>query len=196
MKIKPLYIYLGIILLAVVLLIVFSSESEKAPEMSSKEMPEDDIHKKLGSGMGDPSGANVSSEVKMKMEQLRKAAENNPDDTLALREYADFLSQAHKQNDAIELYNKILRKDNKRTDIRFNVALIYFHKQDYAAAEKMIKEVFTYDKKNVQAKYNLGAIAATRGDKEQAKKYWNEVITESPKSPLASMAAEALKALK
>jgi len=130
------------------------------------------------------------------MEQLKKATEENPDDTLALREYADFLSQAHKQNNAIELYNRILKKDNKRTDIRFNVALIYYQKQDYATAEKIINEVFAYDKKNVQAKYNLGAISATKGDNDAAKKYWNEVIKQSPNSQLASMAEEALKALK
>ncbi len=196
MKFKPVYIYLGIIVIAVVLLIIFSTGTDKTTDISNQEMPQDDIHRGMGSGMDNPSGANVSSEIKMRMDQLKKAVDKNPDDTLALREYADFLSQAHKQNDAIDLYNKILKKDNKRTDIRFNIALIYYHKQDYDTAEKLIKEVFTYDKNNLQAKYNLGAIAATKGDNEVAKKYWNEVIKQSPNSQLASMAQESLKTLK
>jgi tetratricopeptide (TPR) repeat protein len=196
MKLKPIYINLGIIVIAVVLLVVFSTGTDKPSDLTNQEMPQDDIHRGMGSGMGNPSESNVSSEIKMRMEQLKKAVDENPDDTLALREYADFLSMAHKQNDAIDLYNKILKKDNKRTDIRFNIALIYYHKQDYVTAEKLIKEVFTYDKNNLQAKYNLGAIAATKGDKDIAKDYWNEVIKQSPKSQLASMAQESLKALK
>lgn len=196
MKIKPLYIYLSVLIAAIIFLIVFTSDvndDEKNPMTGNSGMPQDEIHK--GLDPNNPSGANVSAEVKKRMDQLKKEYESNPQDTLKMKNYADFLAMAHKPNDAVPLYEKILQKDPKRTDVRFSLALIHYNKSDFQKAEEIINKVFEYDKKNLQAKYNLGAIAATKGDKEKAKQYWEELIKESPNSETAKMAQESLSAL-
>jgi tetratricopeptide (TPR) repeat protein len=160
------------------------------------QMPQDEIHKGLSHpGMGGPSGTNVSEEVKKKMEILRTEYKINKNDTLKAREYADFLAAAHKPNDAIPVYENILKKNYKRTDIRFSLALVYYNKQDFNKAEELISDVLKYDKNNGQAKYNLGAIAANRGEKDKAKKIWEELIKEQPNTELSSMSQESLKRL-
>ncbi|MCX6149431.1 MAG: tetratricopeptide repeat protein [Ignavibacteriales bacterium] len=197
MKIKPLYIYLSIIIIAVVLLIIFTTNQETPNTNIAAQMPQDEIHKGLTKpGMGGgPSGSNVSEEIKKRMEMLKTAYDKNPNDTLKAREYAEFLAAAHKPNDAITVYEKILKKDPKRTDLRFSLALIYFHRQDYAKAEQLISEVFNYDKKNAQARYNLGAIAANKGESDKAKQLWTELVKEQPNTELGKMAQESLTSL-
>lgn len=195
MKIKPLYIYLSVLAAAIIFLVIFTSDNnkEEANPMTGKGMPQDEIHK--GLDPHNPSGSNVSSEVKMRMDELRKEYESNPQDTLKMKNYADFLAMAHKPDQAVPLYEKILQKDPKRTDVRFSLALIHYNRSDFPKAEEIINKVLDYDKKNAQAKYNLGAIAATKGDKEKAKQLWTDLIKESPNTETAKMADESLKAL-
>ena len=94
-------------------------------------MPMDEVHKKLNNGMTqNPSGSNVSEEVKHKLDVMKKAVDANPSDTLKMREYADFLAAAHKPDDALLYYQKIIDKDKKRKDIYFSMTLIYYTKGD------------------------------------------------------------------
>lgn len=194
MKIKPMYIYLAVLAAAILFLVIFTADKEEQTNpMAGNGMPQDEIHK--GLDPHNPSGGNVSSEVKMRMEELRKDYEKNPQDTLKMKNYADFLAMAHKPDQAVSLYEKILQKDPKRTDVRFSLALIHYNKSDFSKAEEIINKVFEYDKKNAQAKYNLGAIAATKGDKEKAKQLWEELVKENPNTETANMAKESLNAL-
>jgi Flp pilus assembly protein TadD len=196
MKIKPIYIYAAVIVVAILLLIIFTTNTEKTPDTSLNQMPQDEIHKGLMSkGQGGPSGSNVSEEIRKKMESLKEGYESDPNDTIKIRQYADFLSMAHKQNDAITLYEKILNKDPKRTDVRLKLSLLYFHRQDLVAAEKVLNDVFKYDKNNARAKFNLAIIIANKGDKEKAKNLLNEIIKENPNSELAKMSEETLRSI-
>ncbi|MGE5399917.1 MAG: tetratricopeptide repeat protein [Ignavibacteriales bacterium] len=194
MKIKPIYIYAGVIVAAVIFLIIFSTGDKKnSSNPANSEMPKDEIHKGLTPGSGGVSGADVSAEVKQKMEALRQAYEKNPDDTLKTREYAEFLSAAHKPDQAIPLYENILKKGPQRTDIRFSLGLVYYNKGDFTKAEELVNSVLQYDKNNVQAEYNLGAIAASRGDNAKAKSIWQGIIKDHPNSEFAPLAKEAIK---
>lgn len=203
MKIKPLYIYAGLILLAIIFLIIFTpgdspkKDSGNQAQTNSGQMPQDEVHKGLEGQAGGPapSGSNVNERVKQQMEVLRKEYEKNPNDTLKAREYAEFMAAAHRPNEAAAAFEKILQKDSRRTDIRFSLALIYYNKQDYKKAEEIVRAVLNYDKKNAMAKFNLGAIAATSGDKQKAKVYWEEVKKENPGSTIATDADHAIKTL-
>lgn len=206
MKIKPLYIYSSIIILAIVFLIVSSRESGSSNSMNNphgnmmgdeanKGMPNDDVHKGL-SGSGNPSGGNVSDNIKHMMAKMEEQYKANPDDTLKAREYADFLTSAHQSDKAIPIYEKLLDKAPKRTDIRFALAYIYFTRQDFGKSEQVINQVLAYDKNNLHAKFNKGLILVTRGEKEKGKALWQEVVNASPNSSIASKTKEALKELK
>lgn len=196
MKIKPIYFYAGIIVIAAVLLIIFSSNPEKSTDVAGNKMPQDEIHKGLTpGGKSEPSVANVNEEVKQRMESLKESYEEAPDDTLKIRQYADFLSMAHNPEQAMNLYEKIIKIDPKRTDIRLKLSLIYYHMQNYNAAENAVKEILKYDKKNGRAKFNLGVFEANKGNKEKAKELINEVIKENPGTSLARMAENAIKSM-
>ena len=201
MKFKPIYLYGLVVLASVAILFFISRESSSEPTEiaieQNQNMPDDDVHKQLKNQVNTPPNKeNVSESYRERMAELKAAVEKYPEDTLALKNYADFLSASHKMNDAITYYNKILMVDSRRSDIHFALALIYYNKQDFAKCEDENKQVLNYDPKNQMALYNLGAIAATRGDREKAKNYWNNVIEINSESETGKLAQESLGKLK
>lgn len=204
MKIKPLYIYGTIIIIAIVFLIISSNRGSGSSNSMQgnmpnddihKGMPNDDVHKGLNGGTGNPSGSNVSDNVKHMMAKMEDSYKANPNDTLKAREYADFLTSAHQSDKAIPIYQKILDKDTKRTDIRFALAYIYFTKQEFDKSEEIVNKVLDYDKNNLHAKFNKGLILITKGEKEKGKSIWQDLVKSSPNSEIAAKTREALKEL-
>jgi tetratricopeptide (TPR) repeat protein len=198
MKIKPLYLYGGILLLAIVFLIFFTSKdgSDSSENISTNEMPDDDIHKGLKNPMqGPPGKENVSGEIKHQLEMLKKSVEENPNDTLKMREYADLLAAAHHPEEAVIYYYGILNINPRRTDILNSLAFIYYNKKDYSKAADVINKVLLYEPDNTQAIYNLGAIAATSGNKEEARKRWELLVKKYPDSNESKLAVNSLKKL-
>lgn len=200
MKFKPIYLYGLVVLVSIVILIIVASQNSEEPQNNSSElnqkMPDDDVHKKLmDKGGKSPSKENVSVEYRERMAKLKDAVEKNPEDTLALKNYADFLSASHKMDDAITYYNKILQVDPKRADIHFSLAVIYYNKQDFARCENENNQVLRFDPKNQMALYNLGAVAATKGEFMKAKDFWNQVIEINSENETGKLAKESLTKL-
>ena len=199
MKIKPLYIYLfGVVLaVAVFFFVSYDSGTNTMPaqnNIANKQMPNDAIHKGLQNPNEQPPNKdNVDATVMKHLDMLKKAVDESPKDTVKLKEYADFLAAAHKPNDALEYYNRILKINPKRTDIIFSVAYINYTERKFDVAEKLLNSVLSYDKNNLRAYYNLGAIAYSSGNKEKAKKIWTKLANEYPKSAMGKMAKESVK---
>ena len=200
MKFKAIYLY-GILAVAAVAILIIvgtleSSNPGQPPVTDNQTMPDDDVHKQLkNQGSTSPGKENVSEEYKKKLAGLKESVDKNPSDTLAMREYADFLAASHKMNEAISYYDKILDINPKRADILFSLAVIYFNKQDYKKCEDENNKVLTFDPKNQMALYNLGAIAATQGRKDKAKEFWDQVLKINPESETGKLAQESLKKL-
>ena len=200
MKFKLIYFYGIIVLISIIVLVVVATQNSTEPKEvqigQNQNMPDDEVHKNLMKlGENQPSKENVSDEYRKRMAELKDAVEKNPEDTIALKNYADFLSASHNMSDAITYYNKILQVDPKRADIHFSLALIYYNKQDFAKCEDENNKVLKFDPKNQMALYNLGAIAATRGEVIKAKDFWNEVIEINPESETGKLAKESLAKL-
>lgn len=201
MKFKPIYFYGTIAVAAIVTLIIISqqnsTEQQNPNPGSNQTMPEDDIHKKLfEQGNTPPSKENVSEEYRKRLAELKDAVEKNPKDTVALKNYAEYLSAAHKVDEAIGLYEKILMIDPKRSDVHFALSIIYFNKKDLIRSEAENNRVLSYDPDNQMALYNLGAITATKGDFTKAKDYWNKVIKIDAESETGKLAKESLEKIK
>lgn len=200
MKFKPIHFYGILVVVAVALLIVVGIEeapdTTEAPIVNNQTMPDDDVHKQLKNQMStSPGRENVSEEYKKKLAELKEAVDTNPSDTLAMRNYADFLSASHKMNEAIPYYEKILKVNPKRTDIYFSLALIYYNKQDFEKCEQVNNDVLSFDPNNQMALYNLGAIAATQGNRGKAKDLWEKVISINAESETGKLANESLSRL-
>jgi tetratricopeptide (TPR) repeat protein len=197
MKFKPIYFYGMIVVVAIALLIVVgiqdSSDKTEVPISNDQTMPDDDVHKQLkNQSSNSPGKENVSEEYRIKLTELKDAVDENPSDTLVMRNYADFLSASHKMNEAIPYYEKILKMNPKRADIYFSLALIYYNKQDFAKCEEVNNKVLSFEPKNQMALYNLGAIAATQGKKDKAKEFWNKVVSINSDSETGKLAQESL----
>ncbi len=197
MNFKPIYLY-GIILIALIVFLVFLSEKNGNVEtvnqnITTEKIPEDEIHSGLKNQMNsNPNKDNVSQQYHEHLKTLQDAVDKNPNDTLKLRELADFLAAAHKTDDAVKYYEKILLINPKRSDIRFSLSYLYYTKGNLAAAEEQNNKVLGYSPEDEMALYNLGAIAATKGDKDKARELWNRVIKMNPDSETGKLASESL----
>ena len=198
MKLKPIYLYGIVAAVAIVTLIIVSqtSDSDKITgNITDKQMPQDDVHKNFNHGMTNPNGENVSEEVKHKLDVMKKDVDKNPNDTLKIREYADFLAAAHKSDEALVYYQKILDKDYKRKDIYFAVTFIYYAQKDLAKAEETTVKMSKLFPDDPMVLYNLGAIEATKGNKDKAREIWNNLIKTHPNDKTTELAKNSLTKL-
>ena len=195
-NIKPIYIYgIGIIIAALVF--IFLSQQDvtditKNPTAANQNIPNDEIHKRMNGSVQPPNKDNVMATVMQHLTMLKKAVDESPNDTAKIKQYADFLSAAHKPDEALVYYDKILKVNPRRTDVLFSIAFINYNKQKFSDAEKCLDKVISYDKNNLTAYYNLGAIAASKGDKNKAKEIWSKLVKEHPKTQIAELAQKSL----
>jgi tetratricopeptide (TPR) repeat protein len=199
MKFKPLYLYGIVVLIAVITLIIVSQTSQNNNtnvDIVNKQMPKDDVHKNLNKGMMDnPTGANVSEEVKHKLEVMKKDVDANPNDTLKIREYADFLAAAHRPDEAVIFYQKILDKDKKRKDVYFALTFIYYNQKNLVKAEEVTRLMYNLFPNDPMVNYNLGAIEATKGNKDKAREIWTKLIKDFPTDKTSELAKNSLNRL-
>lgn len=199
MRIKPFYIYgIIIIVIVVILIIVNNSEGESNDKSASMQnsIPEDDVHKGLSNEQGSsPSKGNVKEEFWGMLDRLEKEVEANPNDTLKIREYAQFLSMAHQNEKALAQYEKILNIDPTRVDVLLSEGLIYYNSGDFDKAEEVTSKILTINKNQLDAKFNLGTIAVAKGESERARKIWTEIVEDHPNSDAAKFAQDALARL-
>lgn len=157
-------------------------------------MPDDDIHRDLQNPFSpSPGRDNVSEQTKHILEEMKKAVDANPDDTAAIREYADFLLAAHKPQEALTYYQQIINKDQRRPDILLSIAYVHFNNQNYDKAEEFVRRSLTIDKNNTDAIYNLGAILATKGEKDKAREVWEDLIKRFPGTEISQLAKSSIE---
>ena len=129
------------------------------------------------------------------MEFLKKDVEKNPNDTVKLKAYADFLYMAHQTDKALPIYQKLARLSPKNSDVHFSLAYIYYNNRNLDKAEKETDIILSYDKNNPQALYNKGAIIAGKGNIAKAQKIWNDIVNKYPGTEAAKLAKSALQKL-
>lgn len=199
MKLKSIYLYGIVAAIAIITLIIVSQttgDEKVGGNISNKEMPMDDVHKNLNKGMMDnPTGANVSEEVKHKLDVMKKDVDANPNDTLKIREYADFLAAAHRPNEAIIYYQKILDEDKKRKDVYFALTFVYYNQKNLVKAEEVTRVMYNLFPNDPMVNYNLGAIEATKGNKDKAREIWNNLVKNHPNDKTSELAKNSLNKL-
>jgi len=191
MKIKfsPLVFYSAFIMLAVAVMVIYfgvsRSDDAQVKNHGMNGMPDDNTHKNFKHpDMGAGEGMNIRPDILAKLNELKKSAEDSPNDTLRMRELADFYFESHKPEDALIYYNKILAKYPKRRDILYSITNIYYTQKELGKAEEVTKRILAIDKDDVTAQYNLGAIYAASGNKEEARRIWNEILKKYPQNPI------------
>lgn len=196
MKVKTVNIYLGIFVIVVLLLLITTNDTNNIPQENTdaEVLPNDDIHKGFQEGEA-PGKGNVSGSFKHQMEMLKKAVEENPDDTAHVKKYAELLASAHNPQKAVELYKSILVKNPNRIDILLGITFAYYNMRDMNKAEEYTQKVLNIDRNNHEANYNMGAIAAGRGNTAKAKEIWEDVIERFPNTTVAHIAENSINSL-
>jgi len=194
MKFNIKYIYMILILIVAAIIVISSISTEPVTRETS--LPSDEIHQSMGGTLGgDPGKGNVSSEFKHQMEMYKKEVDENPGDTLKVREYAELLSAAHKPEEGNKYFKKILDVDPGRIDVMTNLVFNYFNMRKLDKAEIYNESILKIDPTDKNAIYNKGVIEATRGNTTEAKKHWERVIKLAPGSNVADMAQSNLNKL-
>lgn len=139
--------------------------------------------------------SNVNSDVLKKLDELKKLADSVPTDTLKIREYADFSLAAHKPDEAIKYYRKILNINKKRKDVLLAVTLAYYNKGDLKNAEEIILQTLKLFPDDPEFTYNLGAIEASKGNYEKAREIWTKLIVKYPNTEISNLAKNSLDKL-
>jgi len=192
MKFKSVYIYL-LVFIAFILTVVFLSQKN---ETIHSNLPNDEIHKGLKGEEGEmPSASNVMEQAIQKLNALKKAYEENPNDTLRIREYADMLTMSHKPEEALKLYQKLHAIDPRRFDTMLQLTFIYFNMGELDKAEEYTRKILKLEDDYPLALYNMGVIQQVKGYEKEAKKYWNLLIEKHPDSRAAKNAKEILESL-
>ncbi|GBD88621.1 cellulose synthase subunit BcsC [bacterium BMS3Abin03] len=196
MKFKPIYIYGILSVIVVIVLIIASQQSSSVNEettdvSTNQNTPDDNIHNPSRSG-NTPGKDNVSESFKQKLQMLKNAVEESPNDTTKIKEYADLLAAAHKKKEAASYYQRILDIDPNRIDIRFSLSFIYYSLSDLTKAEEETKEILRIDPDNVNAQFNMGVIAASRGENEKAKEIWMKIVIEHPNEEVGIKAKKSI----
>lgn len=203
MKIKPIFIYLGIFIIAVLMIVIFTRENETVEmannphgQMSEGEMPNDDIHKGMNMGGAKAPGSdNVTSNIKHQMEMLKKTVEENPQDTASVRIYAEMLASAHQAPKAVELLKSILEIDPNRVDVMLTITFVEYNRGNYDVAGEYTSKILKLEPNNPEAFYNNGAIEAAKGNKDKAKEIWQDLIKKIPGTEAARLARSSLDKL-
>lgn len=200
MKFKTAYIYPLVIVLVFVGVIIFSNKGNENVNrnesmnmnrnQSQRQMPDDSIHSGMGSSMG-----GLSDEYLNRINMLRSKVRQNPNDTAAMRRFADLLSASHKLDSAIVFYEKILNEGSNRTDIMLGLTAAHYSKGDLQKAKEYSQKVLQLNSENIQARFNLAAVEASMGNEEKAKQLWQKVIADYPESKAAELAKNAIKSL-
>jgi tetratricopeptide (TPR) repeat protein len=195
LKIKTPYIYLLALIILIAGLITLSriQKQTKNEEKTLNQMPDDDIHKNLKNHLG---MMELNEETKKVIEEYENALKTNPNDTLKMREYAEFLAMSHKIDQAQELYEKIYKIDNKRKDVLLALTTIYFNKGELDKATDFSNKILMLDKNDLYAIYNLGVIEATKENFDIAQKHWENILKESPDSEIGILAKKSIEKIK
>lgn len=201
MKFKTTYIYAVIVVVIIIFFVVLvinnANDQTSISDVSSEQTMKNEVHDQFNSALKEsPSKKNVSEKFSHMLEMYKKRVDENPEDTLALREYADFLTAAHRQDEAIPFYEKILIYDSKRIDIYFALTFIYYEKQNFKKAEELTNKILAIEKNNPQARYNLGAIYASTGKVKTTKQIWENLIEKNPNPEITELAKSSLNRLK
>lgn len=198
---KYFYIFLSVIIIGYITYFVVadSPTGNKKGEITTQQMPDDDIHKSLkqpGEHSTRQLTGEVNRDIKERMESLKKKVDINPKDTASIVELAVLLAQSHKLDEAIGYFERVLKIDPKHLDVLFSLAELNFNIQNFPQAEKYLTTILELEPKNELAGYNLGVVYALKGEKDKAKKTWERIAKESSNSEFKKMAVESLNQLK
>ena len=138
---------------------------------------------------------NAASKLSQRLAEFKNAIDKNPQDTIKMREYANLLGKAHRDQEAAKVFENILAIGPNRIDVMLILTYIYYTLGNTEKAEEYTNRVLSINKENPEANFNLGIIELKKGNKEKAKQILNSVIKRFPDNKVSVYAKSALQKL-
>jgi len=113
------------------------------------------------------------------MQKLKK----NPQDVETIRKLAQVFMAMESWDRAIHFWQKLLDLKNKDPRARQNLAMSYFHLQQYEAAARELEIVLQLETGNFYAHYNLGVLYGHYLNSPQKAKKHFQFIVQSDQAP-------------
>lgn len=193
MKLKPIYIYGIVIIVAVAVIAIFSSNiftGENPAGTSNSQMPDDAMHQSMRGKM--PSRDNVDKSAMQKLQELEKEVEANPNDTLKMKKLSSYYAIGHQKEKAISLLEKILAKGPNRVDILQALTYMEYAQKNFTKAEFYNNQVSKLTNGSLESQFNVAVIEEGKGNKDKAKKLYQSLAKNNPNTDIAKMAQAAL----
>lgn len=163
-------------------------EPEKAMECFYKALPLSDYNHELKSdilcSMADSYYKNAMSDSAFVY--YGKAIEVNPDNMLALNNYAYYLSEKGIDLDRAERMSaRTVVAEPENVNSLDTYAWIFFKKKNYDMARKYIETALKYSEKpSAELNHHAGDIYFMSGDPQKALEYWKEALKLEPENEL------------
>jgi cytochrome c-type biogenesis protein CcmH/NrfG len=195
MNAKRMYLIIGAVLVAALIIVILLPDDGQAPKETAKEGAMPPGHPDV-QGENTPSKSNVITSFMEEFERLGEKIKKQPaSDTSDVLVYARMCLDAHQAANALPLLERYSKAAPKNVDVMLDLSVAYFETQNQTKAEEVTQKVLKVDPKNTTAMYNLGALAASRDDKATARRHWEKLIREYPDSPNAERAKQFLQNL-
>jgi tetratricopeptide (TPR) repeat protein len=81
---------------------------------------------------------------------------------------------------AIQLFNQVLKIDDKNIKARINLGNVFLSTKDLVEAEKIYRSAISLDASDISPRLNLGVVYYERGDFAKAKEEWEKLLKENP----------------
>jgi len=193
MKLKPIYIYGIVLIVAIAVIAIFSSNiftGENPAGTSNSQMPDDEMHQSMRGKM--PSKDNVDKSAMQKLQELEKDVEANPNDTLKMKKLSSYYAVGHQKVQAISLLEKILDKGPNRIDILQALTYMEYSQKNFSKAETYNNQVSKLTNGSLESQFNVAVIEEGKGNTDKAKKLYQSLVKNNPKTDIAKMAQAAL----
>lgn len=141
-----------------------------------------------------PSATNVSHDFRRRVAELQTRLDSAPADTLALRELARMLFDAHSMEEASALYERYVGLVPDARQAWLDLATAQASLERWDEAEQTMLRMLDVFPDDPAATWNLGAILANQGRSEEAATWWHRTV-ESADTALAAKARHALSSL-
>jgi Flp pilus assembly protein TadD len=109
-----------------------------------------------------------------------KAIASNPEYTLGLKNFADFLFQERAYRKSFSLYNKVLNLDKKDSEVYLKIGIILEKFNYFKEAELTLNKALQLKPNSVEVLNMLGVIYANQGNLRKGIKFWHKALLLQP----------------
>jgi predicted TPR repeat methyltransferase len=146
-----------------------------------------------GMPSGLPEGGIASPEVLGRIDQLKKALAETPDDHDAWVQLGNDYFDTHQRDLSVEAYGRALKLKPNDPNVLTDQGVMYRELGKFDEALANFTKASKVDPKHIQSLYNIGIVwAYDKNNTAKAAAAWKQVIQLAPDSPQAGEAKAAL----